>query len=316
MIVTEGNITDGAKGLAKKVASGIAAGGTKAKGGVTSAGKSVKEAPGKTVGKMNKANAEILNAITGARKRALVKGATNAANKGKDSRSTKLINKANAIKHADETGKGAKIMTAAEIATVLAGLAYLGLVVKKMLKDDPNSAVLKEAQKRVKALEKEAKDAQKEVKKAKTPAEAKAAQKKVNAAQKKINKLRTQIGRLADKNLAPAEVEKIKKRLEKMIAESVASAYTEAELMMIEMSAFTESLMYDHFACLEYAADMEEAEMDDIFGEDYDDADMAEIDDIFGEDVDEEEDFEESFEDLEDGPEFDESVFEDFDLDW
>ena len=201
---------------------------------------------------------------------------------------------------------------AAKAAGILAALALMGLAIKKILKKDPNSAVAKEAAKRVKELEKEIKQAQKEVKKAKTPAEAKAAEKKIKTAEKKVSKLKTQIGRLADKNLEPKEVEKIKKSLEKMIAESVASAYTEPELMFTSLQSFTESVMEDHYYVLALEAAEQDAEMDDIFGED---AEMdPEIADIFGEDADE--DFEESFDDIEDGPEFDESVFEDFDLDW
>ena len=203
-------------------------------------------------------------------------------------------------------------------AGMLVVVATMAVAVRKIMKANPNSAVAKEAKKRLKELEREIKQAQKELKKAKTPAETKAASKKIKTLQKKVNKLKTQIGRLADKNLSPKEVEAVKKSLEKMVAESVVTGYTEAELMFTGIQMLTESVMMDHYYALELEAAEEEAEMDDIFGEDAYDYDYDdEMEDIFGEDAEDwDEDFEESFDDFEDGPEFEESVFDEFDLDW
>ena len=193
---------------------------------------------------------------------------------------------------------------AAKVAGALGAIALMTLAIKKILKNDPNSAVAKEAAKRVKVLEKEIKMAQKELKKAKTPAEAKAAEKKINAAEKKLSKLKTQIGRLADKNLSPKEVEKLQKQLQKMIAESVAPAYTEAELMFTGIQTFTESIMEDHYYALMMEAAEEADELEDIFGEDADD-----FDDDFFEDAD---DFD--FDEFEESAEDD--LFDDFDFDF
>ena len=251
-----------------------------------------------------------LKAVHKARVDSTIKKATKASaggGEGSISRTEKYYAKARRIRNAAGTkgyDKTDIAIVGGVTASLLAATAIMALTIKKMRKNDPNSAVLKEAEKKVKAINKEIKQAQKELKKAGTPAETKAAEKKIKKLEAKVTKLKNQIGRLADKNLSPKEVEAVKKRLEKMIAESVLPAYTEAELMFTEMQALTASIMADHYYAVMLEAEEEAAEMEDIFGEDADD-----FDDDFFEDADDYDfdEFEESAED---------DLFDDFDFDF
>ena len=178
------------------------------------------------------------------------------------------------------------------VAAGLVALAGMGLIVKKIKKANPGSEVVKEAEKRIKALQKDMKAAQKELKKASTPAEEKAANKKIASLEKQLNKLKSQIGKLADKNLEPQEVEKIKSSLQRMVAESVAPEYTISELMITELYESVRATMEDHYELLAMEATKNEAaEMEDIFGEDVDDIfgpefEESAIDDLFEDDFD------------------------------
>ena len=225
-----------------------------------------------------------LAGIHQARVNRLSKKAGKLADAGKAGSSLKMSHKSqNLAAHTNKWGWDAKdaAIAGGGVAGMLGAAALMGLVIKKMRKNNPNSEVLREAERKVKSLTKELKQAQKDLKKAQTPAEAKAATKKIKKCESQITKLKTQIGRLADKNLSPKEVEQVKKKLTKMVAESVIPAYTEAELMFTEIQESTAAIMSDHYYALMLEAAAEDAEMEDIFGEDADDFDFEESFDDF-----------------------------------